>query len=135
MAILPFPSFPSARYTQKKLNEVKLEINAFMADGPKGIILPVCIRSMTDARLCISRPFKNPAYVDEETTPHVHPVNFSPIRSVHRETKSRIYTHHLDKAQSFLERYFKERAAYFESRADAFIAKSAEAYSIQPQSI
>lgn len=118
-----------------KINEVAPVINGYVADGRRGKIYPVCIRSRKDTRVCVSRVYKNPLYKSPEETPDIPIYSFTTARSVQKESKTSCYTSSLHTARKFLATYYKRRSEDYDRYSDRMMALSADAECIEPEKI
>lgn len=118
-----------------KINEVAPVINGYVADGRRGKIYPIYIRSRLGTRVCVSRPYKNPLYKSPEETPDIPIYSFTSSRSVPKESKTCCYTSSLQTAREFMAAYYKRRSAEYDRQSDRMMGFSAEAESIEPEKI
>lgn len=121
--------------TQSSTKHIAFVINGYVADGRRGKIYPICIRSRKGNRVCVSRPYRNPLYKSAEETPDVPIFSFTTARSILKESKTCCYTSNLQRAREFMAAYYKRRSAEYDRHADRMMAKSAEAESLEPETV
>ena len=118
-----------------KVKEPVFTINGYVADGRRGKIYPICIRSRNGNRVCVSRPYKNPLYKGPEETPDIPIYSFTTARSILKESKTSCYTSNLQTAREFMAAYYKRRSVEYDRHSDRMMGLSADAESIEPEKI